>query len=456
MTIRFGSVCSGIEAASVAWEPLGWKAAWLSEIEPFPRAVLAHHYPDVPLYGDFTKLRNDAEAVADIDLLVGGTPCQAFSVAGLRQSLADDRGNLTLEFVRLADAIDDVRGERGQPGLTVVWENVPGVLSTKDNAFGCFLAALVGADAALVPPAGQRWTDAGMVVGPRRSAAWRVLDAQYFGLAQRRERVFVVASPRNGADPGAVLFEPEGVRRHSAPSRSEGAAVAALTANGVGTCGADDNQGQAGHLIAQAFRTSGNCGAWDTGDKVDALTTGTDPNSHIIVQAFGGWNTGGGIDVSTALTAHSGRYDFDTETVVCQPLPFDTTQITSPSNRSAPKHGDPCHPLAAGAHAPAVAYAIQERAVADVNCGPGGKGWAEELAYTLEARNKTQYVAKVGVRRLLPTEREALQGFPRNYTAVPYRGKPAADGPRYKALGNSMATNVMQWLGRRIEMHRVV
>jgi DNA (cytosine-5)-methyltransferase 1 len=253
MTIHFGSVCSGIEAASVAWELLGWKAAWLSEIEPFPRAVLAHHYPDVPLHGDFTTLRNDAEAVADIDLLVGGTPCQAFSVAGLRQSLADDRGNLTLEFVRLADAIDDVRGERGQPGLTVVWENVPGVLSTKDNAFGCFLAGLVGADAPLVPPAGQRWTNAGLVVGPRRTAAWRVLDAQYFGLAQRRERVFVVASPRNGTDPSAVLFEPEGVRRHHPPRRGEGQAVAALTANGVGTCGADDNQGQAGHLIAQAF-----------------------------------------------------------------------------------------------------------------------------------------------------------------------------------------------------------
>jgi DNA (cytosine-5)-methyltransferase 1 len=433
----------------VAWEPLGWKAAFLSEIEPFPRAVLAHHYPDVPLHGDFTKLRNDAEAVADIDLLVGGTPCQAFSVAGLRQSLADDRGNLTLEFVRLADAIDDVRGKRGQPGITILWENVPGVLSTKDNAFGCFLAGLVGADAPLVPPSGQRWTDAGLVVGPRRAAAWRILDAQYLGLAQRRERVFVVANPRNGADPSAVLFEPEGVRRHHPPSRSAGPAVAALTASGVGTCGADDNQGQAGHLIAQAF---------------------------------GGGNTGGGIDVSTALTAHSGRYDFDTETVICQPLPFDTTQITSSSNRSSPKYGAPCHPLAAGAHAPAivfgwqnsasqgdsvsehvsptldksktpaVAYAIQERATAELNCGPGGKGFAEEIAYTLEARNRTQYVATIGVRRLIPTECEALQGFPRDYTLVPHRGKLAADGPRYKALGNSMAVPVMRWIGERIAM----
>ena len=296
--IRFGSVGSGIEAASVAWEPRGWKAAWLSEIE------------------------------------------------------------------------------RGQPGLTVVWENVPGVLSTKDNAFGCFLAALVGADATLVPPGGQRWTDAGLVAGPRRSAAWRVLDAQYFGLAQRRERVFVVASPRNGADPSEILFEPEGVRRHFAPRRSEGPAVAALTANGVGTCGADGNQGQAGHLIAQAF---------------------------------GGGNTGGGIEVSTALTAHAGRYDFDTETVICH----EVAPYLSASYAKQPDNSD-------------------------TNAGP------------LLAINR------IGVRRLLPTECEALQGFPRNYTAVPYRGKPASDGPRYKALGNSMAVPCMHWLGRRIEMHRLV
>ena len=173
--MKYLSVCSGIEAASVAWHSLGWEPLAFSEIESFPRKVLAHHYPDVPLHGDFTILR-DQDWIRDADVLVGGTPCQAFSVAGLRQSLNDDRGNLTLEFVRLADAIDDLRPAGN--GAIIVWENVPGVLSVKDNAFGCFLAALVGNDTPLKPTGGQ-WTNAGMVVGPRRKAAWRVLDAQF-------------------------------------------------------------------------------------------------------------------------------------------------------------------------------------------------------------------------------------------------------------------------------------
>jgi len=237
--MKFGSVCSGIEAASVAWHPLGWQAAWLAEIEPFPAAVLAHHYPEVPNLGDMTTiarrvLTGEVEAP---DLLCGGTPCQAFSVAGLRNSLDDDRGNLSLKFVELADAIDHVRVRAGKPASIVFWENVPGVRSTKDNAFGCFLAGLAGENEPLQPPGG-RWTNAGAVFGPSRSIAWRTLDAQYTGLAQRRKRVFVVASARNGFDPTQVLFEWDGVRRDTAPSREarEGHTECAgtLTANGGG------------------------------------------------------------------------------------------------------------------------------------------------------------------------------------------------------------------------------
>jgi len=184
VSLRFGSVCSGIEAASVAWEPLGWRAAWFSEIESFPSAVLAHHYPATPNHGDMTTLpgRIRAGDVEAPDLLCGGTPCQAFSVAGLRRSLDDARGNLTLTFVEIADAIDAVRLGRGQDRAVIFWENVPGVLNTPDNAFGCFLGALAGEDCAL-KPAGRRWTDAGCVLGPTRAVAWRVLDAQHFGLA---------------------------------------------------------------------------------------------------------------------------------------------------------------------------------------------------------------------------------------------------------------------------------
>src|SRR5690554_5646544 len=139
--IRYGSVCSGIEAASVAWEPLGWQPAWFAEIEPFPSAALAHHWPHVTNLGDMTAiargiLTGDIEAP---DVRVGGTPCQAFSVAGMREGLRDERGQLTIKFVELADAIDLVRDRAGKSESVIVWENVPGVLSDKENAFGCFL-----------------------------------------------------------------------------------------------------------------------------------------------------------------------------------------------------------------------------------------------------------------------------------------------------------------------------
>lgn len=231
--MRFGSVCSGIEAASVAWAPLGWKAAWLSEIEPFPSAVLAHHYPDVPNLGDMTALpdRILSGEVEAPDLFCGGTPCQAFSVAGLRNSLDDARGNLSLVFCEIANAIDHARSVRGLDQSIIFWENVPGVLSTKDNAFGCFLAGIAGEDNPLEPPRGK-WTNSGYVLGPKRAVAWRVLDAQYFGVAQRRKRVFVVASARADFDPAAVLFEFDGVRRDTAPSRETGERIAPCVTNG--------------------------------------------------------------------------------------------------------------------------------------------------------------------------------------------------------------------------------
>jgi DNA (cytosine-5)-methyltransferase 1 len=281
--MRFGSVCSGIEAASVAWEPLGWKAAWFSEIEKFPSSVLAHHYPDTPNLGDMTALpdRILSGEIEAPEIFCGGTPCQAFSVAGLRQSLNDDRGNLSLTFVGIANAIDHVRSVRGDSSAIIFWENVPGVLNTKDNAFGCFIGALAGEVDPVTCPNGK-WSTAGVVVGQKRAVAWRVLDAQYFGVAQRRRRVFVVASARADFDPAAILFEFEGVRRDIAPSREARQSVAPTIGASVGDVSRDN-----------------------IGDSVVA---------------------------------------------------FDTTQVTSAANYSNPKPGDPCHPLAAGAHAPAIAF----------------------------------------------------------------------------------------------------
>lgn len=210
MNIRYGSLCSGIEAASVAWEPLGWQPAWFAEIETFPCAVLSHHWPHVPNHGDMTQLVGKIlnGSIEAPDVLVGGTPCQAFSVAGLRGSLDDERGNLTLVLIRILDAIDFIRARNGQSPCILVWENVPGVLNTKDNAFGCFLGGLAGEDIPL-EPAGQKWTNAGCVLGHKRRIAWRILDAQYFGVPQRRRRVFLVASAGN-ADPAEILFERQG------------------------------------------------------------------------------------------------------------------------------------------------------------------------------------------------------------------------------------------------------
>ncbi|HDR2528497.1 TPA: phage N-6-adenine-methyltransferase [Enterobacter ludwigii] len=445
--MKYGSVCSGIEAASKAWEPLGWKPAWLSEIEPFPSAVLAHHWPEVTNLGDMTKIA-DAVRAGDVeapDVLVGGTPCQAFSIAGLREGLSDDRGQLTLSYVELANAIDEKRRERGEPESIIVWENVPGVLSSKDNAFGCFLAGLAGESSEL-QPAGGKWTHAGCVSGPERVIAWRVLDAQFFGVAQRRRRVFVVASARKGFDPAAVLFELDSVRRNSAPRRETQKAVAALTARGVGTCGADDNQAQAGHLIA-----------------------------------FGGGNTAGHIDVATACTAHGIRLDFDTETFAvhgtqdpdtncelahtlgrnngqenaCIAFSYkdngaDATSDLSPTIRAG--NHDKSH--ANSGQPPAIAYAFK----AGQGAKAGGIGYAEEQSPTLTSASSGTNLAPavmhgVDVRRLTPIECERLQGFPDNHTLIGWRGKDAAecpDGPRYKAIGNSMAVPVMRWIGERI------
>ena len=413
--MKYGSVCSGIEAASKAWEPLGWKPAWFSEIEPFPSAVLAHHWPEVTNLGDMTKIA-DAVRAGDVeapDVLVGGTPCQAFSIAGLREGLSDDRGQLTLSYVELANAIDAKRRERGEPEAIIVWENVPGVLSSKDNAFGCFLAGLAGESSEL-QPAGGKWTHAGCVSGPERVIAWRVLDAQFFGVAQRRRRVFVVASARKGFDPSAVLFELDSVRRDSAPRRETQKAVAALTARGVGTCGADDNQAQAGHLIA-----------------------------------FGGGNTAGHIDVATSCTAHGIRLDFDTETFAVHGTqdPDTNRELAHTLGRNnGQENAIVTEPFTLAIRGRSEGSTVEVRndgtanALLTPNGGRAGMG-VRAIGWGMQ------------VRRLTPIECERLQGFPDNHTLIGWRGKDAdecPDGPRYKAIGNSMAVPVMRWIGERI------
>ena len=444
-SMKFGSVCSGIEAASVAWHPLGWKAAWLSEIEPFPSAVLKHHYPDVPNLGDMTLLpeRILSGEIEAPDLFCGGTPCQAFSVAGLRKSLDDARGNLSLTFCEIANAIDKMRSVRGLDQSIVFWENVPGVLNTKDNAFGCFLGALAGEDDALIP-SGGRWTNAGFIDGPQRAVAWRVLDAQYFGVAQRRRRVFVVASARTDFDPAAVLFEFQGVRRDIAPSRETGKVTPTLSSSGTGVS-----------------RTGFNCeDEWFVETPVIANTIALRTNDALDVQSgtfipSKQWPA----DIASTLDTHFGdKQGLEDQHVnagcplfvPAQPIPINSMNALRSADADPTtgcgigEAGEAMFTITKG-HSHAVAQPVgtdcfNGSITGDVAATMGTSG------SSVNASGPTVMQA-MQVRRLTPVECERLQGFPDNYTDIKDK---CPDGPRYKALGNSWAVPVVRWIGQRI------
>ena len=441
--MRYLSVCSGIEAASVAWEPLGWKAAAFSEIEAFPRAVLAHRFPTVPLHGDFTTIKGDE--YGPVDLLVGGTPCQSFSVAGLRGGLDDDRGNLALEYLRLAD--------RARPRW-LVWENVPGVLSSNGGRdFGAILGGMV---------------ELGYGV------AYRVLDAQFFGVPQRRRRVFVVGYLGDWRCAAAVLFERHSLSGHPAPRREKGQSAPTIPSRGSagGGLGTDfdcdgglisahrmtafgeySDDGTASALKARDFKDALDLVAHSLrAEGFDASEDGTGRGTPLVpVAAIQeraiSENPDAGPD-GAGFRTDGKAYTLEARTVP-QAIAFDTTQITSAANYSNPKEGDPCHPLARGMHPPAVAFTASDQA--------NSYAWEREVYPTLNAQipndtSNIQQGVRLGsaVRRLTPRECERLQGFPDDFTLVPYRGKPAADGPRYKAIGNSMAVPVVRWIGERI------
>jgi DNA (cytosine-5)-methyltransferase 1 len=421
--MRYLSVCSGIEAVSVAWQPLGWRPAMFAEIDPFCAWLLhSRHGATRPMHmpspndaatrkeakqraaairnvialpadgavinaGDFTHI--GADDVGTIDLLAGGTPCQSFSVAGKRAGLDDPRGNLTIEFARLAGRL--------RP-LWVVWENVPGVLSIDGGrTFGAFL---------------------GMLVELGYGIAYRVLDAQYFGVPQRRRRVFVVGHLGGWRGPSAVLFERHSLSGYPPPRRKTRQDIAG--AFGAGAA----KDGMARNAYASRLHAS-------TGDTAHCL------------------NAGG-----------MGRQDFETETLIAHTVYTEGFDADDGADR-----GDPLMPIA----------------ICTAHSGSNGSGFSEAIAHTLlssgnqavalstnqrgelrerpvhgsltASRSGKQFDAvmqEMAVRRLTPRECERLQGFPDDYTLVEYRGKPASDGPRYKALGNSMAVPVMRWIGERI------
>lgn len=508
--MRYLSVCSGIEAASVAWHHLGWTPVGFSEIEPFPAAVLAHRFPNVPNYGDMTQYEQWPLQSGSIDVLVGGTPCQSFSVAGLRKGLEDPRGNLMLTYLAIA--------ARLRPRW-IVWENVPGVLSSNGGRdFGTFLGAL---------------GELGY------GFAYRVLDAQYVrvgrwprAVPQRRRRVFVVGrlierGTGDGAAAAEVLALEEGLRRHLEAQSKKGKSS---TSNAEG--GARGGGVFTSHRVAPCLETTSN-----DYSRADGFTMVAQPTAWPAECA----GTLGQSASGSGSPGYSNQEIFSQHgaNLVPQPIPYDLFQITAPVNRQNRKPGDPCHTLARdnAAHA---AIAIQGNLVGRETGGPQGVGASTdgamytltkadthavaftlgnlargagaspnaEVSQTLQSqqgrgatdqhpcvafhplqdpisstdgsthcmgtgssrgdatiavavapsqRCQTPAVAHaMTVRRLTPVECERLQGFPDNWTAIPWRKKPAEecpDGPRYKALGNSMATNVVTWIGERIQAY---
>ena len=519
--MKYLSVCSGIEAASKAWEPLGWEPVAFSEIEPFPSAVLKHHWPEVPNLGDMSKYEQWPISSGSVDLLVGGTPCQSFSVAGLRQGLKDPRGNLMLTYLAIA--------ERFKPRW-LVWENVPGVLSSnRGKDFGSFLGAL--------GELGYEW-------------AYRVLDAQWFGVAQRRRRVFVVAHLGKGNLATKVLFESESVRRDTPPSREarQGVAADVKASVGSGKWPADiastlnaafgSKQGlENQHALGGAplfvpgviCASDGQANASINHNIAPTLTNQTEqpyvytPSSHagykegVGTLRSNGGDLGGGsenlclaIPIHDQATRHSGKHGDkqdgkgnglgvgkpgdpcpsltkgDKHAVLYENHPNDS-RVTGPhdvapscvsrygtgggnvplvqeavsmresgqgywmeDNKAGTLRAEgenrpsrPSNVIAQPIAADTYNHALQEKAVPI-------RSTASDICHTGGVINPADRMA---VRRLTPRECERLQGFPDDHTLIPWRGKPSdqcPDGPRYKALGNSMAVPCMAWIGKRI------
>jgi DNA (cytosine-5)-methyltransferase 1 len=422
--VRYLSVCSGIEAASVAWHSMGWEPVAFSEIDPFASAVLAARFPDVPNLGTMENYREWNIEQGAIDVLVGGTPCQSFSVAGLRRGLDDPRGNLALVYLGLVD--------RFRPRY-IVWENVPGVLSSSGGRdFGAFLGGLAQLGYGF---------------------AYRVLDAQYTrvdshprAVPQRRRRVFVVGCA--GGDwrsAAAVLLEPEGVRGDCPTRSTSRESIAGSPGDGAAQRGATaviarqlasgryTEDDVASTLAARDFKSATDLvatswtpaiagplgGAAQTGG---FRTTDLDNNGAYVVEPSFSWP----VEVADPISAHErGTYTHEGKTFRMHNVVPDV--IAFQSNIGS-QGGD-----------------VFTNVSPTVRLGGHGDNNPPAVA-----------APTMAVRRLTPRECERLQGFPDEWTAITYRGKPASDGPRYKALGNSMATNVMRWIGLRIQQAEAV
>ena len=397
--MNYLSVCSGIEAATCAWHHLGWKPVGFSEIEPFPSAVLQHHYPDVTNFGDMTKYKE--WNLDSIGLLVGGTPCQSFSVAGLRKGLEDPRGNLALSYVGILDHF--------RPKW-FVWENVPGVLSSNGGRdFGSFLGALV--------KIGYGWS-------------YRVLDAQYFGVPQRRRRVFVVGCLGDWESAAKVLFESDCLSGDNQKSKAKRQATTTYTERGIAYGGTD---GECADTVTSKWaKGSGGPSGNECGLFVAHKVYETHPADSRVKEmgevcqtVTSRWGTGGGN--VPLVQAYSLREDAKANNFSATPL--SVTPALQAMQPSVQSH-----------HA--------QTFVVGALCARDYKGVGNQ--YVQEGKCIVEN--SMAVRRLTPRECERLQGFKDDYTVIPWKKGESPDGHRYKALGNSMAVPVMSWIGKRIDM----
>lgn len=373
--MKYLSVCSGIEAASVAWEPLGFKPVGFSEIEPVPCSILAHRFPHVPNFGDMNNFEDWPLDPHSFDILVGGTPCQSFSLAGLRGGLEDGRGNLALTYCRIL--------QRFKPEW-FLWENVPGVLSSnKGRDFGSILGAMVKLG---------------------YGVAYCIRNASYFGVPQRRRRVFVVGCLGDWRRATEVLFEPGCVQGDSPKSSKKRKDITGTLAS----------RSSAGRGLGTDFDLDGGLVVSSTGSK-----------SHCL-------NAGG-----------MGRQDYETETMIVD-------RIAKPLMKEGNDSHDP------ELQTYVVCFAQNSRNEVRLEGGDGQRTGSITSGGGKPGQGYPAIAGSMGVRRLTPVETERLQGFPDNWTLVPHRGKPTADGPRYKAIGNSKAIPVVRWIGKRIQAQHIL
>ena len=398
--MNYLSVCSGIEAATVAWHHMGWKPVGFSEIEKFPSQVLAHHYPQVTNFGDMTKYKewniNDS-----VGLLVGGTPCQSFSVAGLRKGLEDPRGNLALTYVGILDKF--------RPKWCV-WENVPGVLSSGSGRdFGSFLGALAQLGYGF---------------------SYRVLDAQNFGVAQRRRRVFVVGHLGDWKPSAKVLFESESLSGNIKQGRKAQQKTTGITTSRLVAFGEYSEDGTASTIKARDYKDATDLIVIDRASFNQGINALYEPKiefSETMPTLCNDYSRADGFN----MIAYS--YDDHREGLRIN------EEITNTL----------CAAAGTGGGNVPLTMAIQGNLIGRDKGGQNGVGVSDSnTMYTLTKTDVHAVATNMAVRRLTEVECERLQGFPDNYTNIK---ESCPSGARYKALGNSMAVPVMRWIGERIE-----